>query len=100
MHLNQKVSQRLFYYNMQDLKHLRARYRNVDVDIPGGLLNQMKRERLARGMVEHELGTKVVDAYFEQVKEWDQMRAFVEYGVPPHDINNITKTLPVVKEIV
>jgi len=81
MHINQQISQRLFYYHQQDLKHLRARYRNVDVDLPGGLLNSMNRKSLARGMVTSEFGEKAVDAYLEQVKEWDEMRAFVEYGV-------------------
>lgn len=76
-----KVSDRLFYYHQQDLRHLRARFRNIDIDMPNGLLNRMSRESLARGLVAHELGEKAVDDYFALVKVWNECRAFVEYGV-------------------
>ena len=71
-----KISERMFYFAQMDIKTLRARYRNVNEDIPYGIVATASRDVIIRGLACHEFGFEfgfdVVDDYIKMTKIWDQ----------------------------
>jgi hypothetical protein len=71
----------MFYFSRKDLRTLRAKVRYVDEDISNSIILKMSRKELVRKLVEHEVGQETLDNYQETCKVWDEIKAFVEYGV-------------------
>lgn len=86
-HIYGRVSERMLYFHLKDLRSLRAKVRYVDEEITNARINKMKRKELVKCLVEHELGKENVESYLKQCEEWDQMKAFVEFGVTPPKSN-------------
>ena len=86
-HFCNRISDRLFYYTQTDLKELRSRYRRTNEDVPTTLIIKAPRKFLIEKLIEHEFDEDEVQEYRRRCKEWDEMRAFVEYGVEPTPIN-------------
>lgn len=83
-HINGRISERLFYFHLKDLRTLRAKVRYVDEDITNFQISKMTRKELVQKLVQHEVGQEALDNYLELCKEWDEAKAFVEYGVSPN----------------
>lgn len=79
----ERISTRGFDLSTHDLRDLRARVRRLNQDIPMGLVNTMNRRACVRMLLANEFGTKLLDKYEQQCKEWDECRAFSEFGVNP-----------------
>jgi len=78
-----KVSNRLLYFYGKDLRTLRSKVRYIDEDITNFRISKLSRREMVKMLVEHELSKEDVQKYISQCHEWDQMKAFVEYGVLP-----------------
>ena len=75
----------MFYFFRKDLRTLRAKVRYVDEDITNFKISKMTRKELVEKLVRHQVGQEAVDDYLKCCKEWDEMRAYVEYGVLPDE---------------
>lgn len=78
-----KIGARFFYFFRMDIKRLRSKFRNIDIDVPSSFIQKMNRIDLVRLLVINELGKKAVEAYEQYVRRCDEGRAFIEYGVTP-----------------
>jgi len=81
MNINKKIAERISFYNFMDLRTLRSKYRNINLDITQGMLVRTDRKVIARRLVAEEVGLEPVQEYFKQVAIWDEMKAYVEKGV-------------------
>ena len=86
-HPRNEVCSYMFNMSLHDLRDLRARVRRLNVELPWGMLNTMNRQGCVRLLAVGQFGAQRVDAYEQQCREWDEDRAFVEYGVVPKKKN-------------
>lgn len=66
-----------------DIKRLRSKFRNIDIDVSNSFIAKMERKDLVRQLVINEQGIEAVEAYDQHIRKIDEGRAFLEYGVTP-----------------
>lgn len=69
-HINNRISRRKFYLARKDLKELRGKYRNINKDLPNGMILSASRRVMIDAIVRNEFEDAPVDAYNSLAAEW------------------------------
>lgn len=77
-HLFNQISDRALHLHLHDLRNLRGRYRNLNVDTPTVTIQKMQRKDLVNCILREEFGRDNLKLYMDQVQVWEECRKFVE----------------------
>lgn len=75
-HIFAKISQRAFDLSREDLRTLRGKYRNIELDIPNSLIQKMNRDDLVKCLLRSQFDQDDLKRYIEQTQIWSECERF------------------------